>query len=267
MSCPTAKSWFVPHEIWDLSQEDYVFCNQHVLITERLMNDMMEHVSCEECNKCSGKELQTYFDYLQHGPRWLLDGYRGGEVIYMDSNEKDASHKQHLIEMRAKEKPLKAEDMSRTPRGTLREYLGALKFPIDPNVDSDDAEDAADEVCWREMSDIYEYGYLGPHTIDFVITQKTPVEKKNMLTWLSGQNGFKYIRPSMLFIGAIWNVLLTPGQPTSGLACAYDFMKDLIIVKTITYETGKHHLQLRGPPTTAKMAFIFAQRQKTSLRR
>lgn len=242
MSCPTAKSWFVPHEIWDLSQEDYVFCNQHVLITERLMTDMMEHASCEECNKCPGKKLQTYFDYLEHGPRWLLDGYRGGEVIYMDSNEKNASHRQHLIEMRVKEKPLEAEDMSRTPRGTLREYLGALKFPIDPNVDLDDAEDTADEVRRREVSDIYEYGYLGPHTIDCVITQKTPVEKKNMLTWLGGQNGFKYIRPSMLFMGAIWNVLLTPGQPTSGLACAYDFMKDLIIVKTITYETGKHPL-------------------------
>lgn len=269
MSCPTAKSWFVPHEIWDLSQEDYVFCNQHVLITKHLMTDMMEHVSCEECNKCCGKKLQTYFDYLEHGPRWLFDAYRGGEIIYMDSNEKDISHRQHLIEMRAKEKPLEAEDMSRTPRETLRKYLGGIKLSInsdaDSDADSDEAEDGADEVRWGEMSAILDYGYLGPHTIDCVITQKTPVEKQNMLTWFSGQNGLKYIRPSMLFIGAIWNVLLTPGQPTSGLACAYDFMKDLIIVKTITYESGKHPLATPWLTTESEDGFHFCTAPKDTL--
>ncbi|MCJ1243657.1 hypothetical protein MMC30_000854 [Trapelia coarctata] len=257
MSCPTAKSWFVPDEVYDLTQEDYVFCNQDARVTGRAITDMMEHVNCEECKECLGKEIKTYFDYLQHGPRWLFDKDRGGKIIYMDSNEKDKTHRQHLFEMRAKEKRLEAGDILRTAHGTLSKYLGNIKLSKD--------EMAAGSVRSGEMADLSEYMYLGPHTIDCVITQKTPEEKKIILTYMSGQAGLNYIRPTILFIGAIWNVLLTPGQPTPGLAFAYDFLKDVIIVKTITYESGKHPLATPWPTKKNEDGFYLCTRPKDIL--
>ena len=258
MSCPTAKSWFAPDEVYNLTWEDYVFCNQDVIAIKRLTTDMMEHMNCEECNNCDCKALKTYFDYLQYGTRWLFDSNGGGLIIYMDSNENDANHKQHLIEMRAKETPEETTDMSRMARHTLREYLRMLKLPTDSDTDSY----AGDDVRWSEICNLSEYGYLGPHIIDCVVTQKRPEEKQNMLTWMSGQTGLKYIRPTMLFIGVLWNALSTSSQPTPGLTCAYDLMKNLIIVKTITYESGKHPLATLWPTEKSEDGFYLGATPK-----
>jgi hypothetical protein len=240
MSCPTAESWSVPDEVYDLTKEDYVFCNQDALAVERSIADMMEHANCEECKECGDPKLKTYFHYLQYGPHWFVDHYRGGLVLYMDANEKDASHKQYLMEMMAKENLSEAVEISQIPRQTLREYLDTqMNHPFGPS----------------EMFPMYQHGYLGPATIDCIITQKTTEAKKDMLTWVSDQNGLKYVRPTMVFIGAVWDVLSTPGPPTPGLAFAYDFINDVIIVKTITYESGKHPLATPWPTTKGEDGF------------
>jgi len=248
MSCATAESWSVPDEVYDLTKEDHVFCNQNALEVERFIADMMEHANCEECEECCDLKLKTYFDYLQYGPHWFLDGNRGGPVIYMDANEKDAGHIQHLMDMRAKENRSEAVDMSQTPRKMLMEYLSTkMSHLCEP-------EKIGDMFSW-EMYRMSQHGYLGPAAIDCIITQKTPEAKTDMLTWVSAQNVFKYVRPTMVFIGAVWDVLSTPGQPTPGLALAYDFMKDVIIVKTITYESGKHPLATPWPTTKGEDGF------------
>lgn len=259
MSCPTAESWFVPDRVYDLNMEDYVFCNQDVLQVKIWISDMMEHLNCEECND---PKLETYFDYLRYGPRWSCDKYGGGELIYTDADEKDTSHRQHTIQLRAKENPL--EQAEKEPSILLKELVELLKEKDNVSGPSYPPQ-ALEDIFRDEIADIYRTGYLRYDYINFIISHKTTEAKKDLLAFMSGQAGSAYIRPTMVFIGAMWDILSTPGQPTPGLAIAYDFLQDVIIVKEITYESGKHPLATPWPTKDGEPGFYLCKAPKTIL--
>ncbi|MCJ1243656.1 hypothetical protein MMC30_000853 [Trapelia coarctata] len=244
MSCLAKETWLAPDDEYSVSNEDYVFCCQReTTIKQYISSKSQEHGLSE-------------LDYAERGPRWLwggklLDGAHvgAGVLTFADVHVEDAFDVQRIREAQAKLKPLRElpTDVKEAEQRLIEHYRARESMKTDNRQTSHDATQHSSTI--KPLTDsellrnvIRHGGYLSWDIIDLVIRQESPKVKEAMLTVLSGQSYMQNPRPVMLFLGGIRDILSSQQKSNIGVVCAYDFMKDAIIIKAYDGGSLEHPL-------------------------
>ncbi|MCJ1418299.1 hypothetical protein MMC32_004646 [Xylographa parallela] len=230
MSCPTAQRWFVSNDEFDTANEDYVFCNAQaeVIKEEAAYFDDI----CWDCPDVP----KNFFEEAK--VRWLnfFPSFDfGGRLMFADAHLQDPKDWQNILQARSKKSPLEKlpEDIMKAKEAlckTLQPYVVPLESDGGPSKDEF-------EII---LGTRYRYGAIDSDAVRYLIKKRGTPEQEATLMFLSGQGRMPEKRPVLLFIGAIVDTWTSTAQRKAGVAYAYDFKKDTVIIKSFTYSKGQH---------------------------
>ncbi|MCJ1293258.1 hypothetical protein MMC34_004812 [Xylographa carneopallida] len=86
----------------------------------------------------------------------------------------------------------------------------------------------------------YRHGAIDREVVGYLIEKRGTPDQEAALMFLSGQGRMPEKRPVLLFIGAIVDTWTSTAERKAGVACAYDFKKDAVIIKSFAYSKGQH---------------------------
>lgn len=251
MPCLPNETWLAPDDEYSVSSGDSVFCCQRKTIIQRyISSQLQQHGLFEVCKDCRTTQLRTYLDYAERGTRWLWGGkliegphVGAGVLVFADVNGDNAFHMQRIRDIQENSKPLQElpADVKRAEKMLIEHYraretmkAGNRRTGHDGAQQSPPIKPLTDSEVLRNI--LRHGGYISWDIVDLVVRLQNLGGKKAMLTVLSGQSYVQYPRPVMLFIGGVRDMLSTPQKSNTGVVCAYDFIKDAVIMKT--YDGG-----------------------------
>ncbi|MCJ1394145.1 hypothetical protein MMC18_007023 [Xylographa bjoerkii] len=230
MSCPTAQRWFVPDDEFDTANEDYVFCNARAEVIENEVAYFHEI-----CWDCPDVPKNFYAEAYLRARNFLPSFEFGGRLMFADAHLQDPKDWQSVLIARSKTPHLKElpEDMMKA-KELLCETLQPLVVPLESDGGPSKEEFAA------ILGGRYRYGAIDRDAVCYLIEKRGAPEQATTLAFLSGQGRMHEKRPVILFLGAIVDTWKSTDQRRAGVACAYDFQKDAVIIKSLIYSKGQH---------------------------
>ena len=235
MSCSTAKRWFSSdHEYFTLT-EDYALVRRSATSVEAQLASVNSGVEAH----ADTPPTRNYDDFDFNRPQYFSAGLHpsAGILIYADVNAKDPNHKKQIYEVEAKiprleERPSKLDSAAKALAQTLRKNrYPCLHGPRD------------ERILERTQSDIQnEEGFVSEDVIHSIIELEDKALVRDALTILSCQGSRKNPRPVMLLIDIVHDPTSTADGPRKGLAIAYSFTEDKIIIKSFNCTPAEHPL-------------------------
>ena len=235
MSCSTAKRWFSSnHEYFTLT-EDYALVRRSAALVEAQL------ASVDYCveTRADALAFETYDDFDFNRPQYFSTGLHlsAGLLIYADVNAKDPNHKKQLYEVEAKIPRLEERPSKLT--AATKALVQALRKTRNPRFHVVDD----DHIVGRIQSDIQEgEGFVRDDVIRSIIELQDKSLAMDVLTVLSCQGCCKNPRPVMLLIDMVHDPTSTAERPRKGLAIAYSFAEDKIIIKSFDCTRAEHPL-------------------------
>ena len=160
-------------------------------------------------------------------------------LIFADFGREDSDHKHRILDAQTKSKPRKElpAEIKEAEKPLIEHYRARETMKAENNRTSHDINQQSSLISNLTDSEILSKvarhgGYISWDIVDIFIRQESAEVKKAMLTVLSGQSHLENPRPVMLFFGGLLDTLSIPQKPKTGIVCAYDFVKDMIIIKT-----------------------------------
>ncbi|MCJ1439273.1 hypothetical protein MMC27_008665 [Xylographa pallens] len=230
MSCPTAQRWFVSNDEFETANEDYVFCNARaeVIKEEAAYFDDL-YWDCSDVPKNFYEEAKLR--WLNFFPSFDF----GGRLMFADAHLQDPKDWHGILQARSKKPFLEElpEDIMKA-KDALCETLRPHVVP--PESDGGPSKDEFETILEAR----YRYGAIDSDAVRYLIKKRGTPEQEATLMFLSGQGRMPEKRPVLLFIGAIVDTWTSTAQRKAGVAYAYDFQKDTVIIKSFTYSKGQH---------------------------
>lgn len=177
-------------------------------------------------------QYHNFYEYMRYGPRWFLEATCGNAIlIYADVNRANPEHKVAVYNLEAQKPWLEKEekDTEEATKGLIKFARGTFFHQV---VDVDQWTD--DELKAETMSYIREM--FSEKVVDYIISLNGSKAKAETLRILSGQKLYRKTRPVMILIKMLGNM------DAGGWAIGYDFVKDLITVKSFDTKEGQHPL-------------------------
>ena len=235
MSCSTATRWFAPNHEYFALTEDYALVRRSAALVEAQLAWVDSYVE----GPADARLFETYDDFDFNRPQYFSAGLypSAGLLIYADVNAKDPNHKKQLYEVEAKIPRLIEQPSKLT--AAAKALVQALRKTRNPrfHVLSDD------HILGRIQRDIQEgEGFVSDDVIRSIIQLEDTILARDVLTVLSCQGCCKNPRPVMLLIDIVHDPTSTPERPRKGLAIAYSFTEDKIIIKSFNCTRAEHPL-------------------------
>ncbi|MCJ1318700.1 hypothetical protein MMC15_004030 [Xylographa vitiligo] len=230
MSCPTAQRWFVSEDEFDTANEDYVFCNARA----EVIKDDAAYFD-ETCWDCPEVPKNFYAEAKLRWNNFFPSFHFGGRLMFADAHLQDPKDWQSILQERSK-KPFheKAPEDMKKAKDALCQTLRPLVVPSES--EGGPSKDGFEAILGKR----YRYGAIDSDAVSYLIKKRGTPEQEATLMFLSGQSRIPEKRPVLLFIGAIVDTWTSTAQRTAGVAYAYDFQKDTVIIKSFTYSKGQH---------------------------
>ncbi|MCJ1399904.1 hypothetical protein MMC11_003107 [Xylographa trunciseda] len=230
MSCPTAQRWFVSNDEFNIANEDYVFCNARA----EVIKDEAAYFD-DICWDCPDVPKNFFSEAKLMATNFFPSFEFGGRLMYADAHLQDPKDWQDVLGTRSKTPQLKElpEDITKAQE-MLCETLRPLFMPAQSDGGPSREEFAAIVECR------YRHGAIDSTAVSYLVAKKGTSEQETALTYLSGQGRMHEKRPVLLFLGAIINTRTSTDERKAGIAYAYDFQKDAVIIKSFTYSKGQH---------------------------
>ncbi|KAL8746005.1 MAG: hypothetical protein Q9190_001931 [Brigantiaea leucoxantha] len=242
MSCETAKRWFVPDAEYDAMTEDYALVNKPAVSIQRTIKN---------CNNGEYFALdlppqpdppETFADLLNRNLSHPCYPFASDmNLVYMDVDEADPSHKQSILNRIVEEPDL--EEESETTKAMRKNVVSQLAAKYSEKYAEGEEDQLELEEYHEELLEDTR-GYVAGAICKLLVATKDANEKTEILNMISGQTKRKTKRPVMALVAMIENGKKEPGR-TEGWRIGYDFVLEQIHVKPFTSANGDHPLSLR----------------------
>ncbi|MCJ1287789.1 hypothetical protein MMC26_007141 [Xylographa opegraphella] len=231
MSCATAQRWFVSDHEFKAANEDIVFCND----SEELI-----------------KHEIAWYDAIFLGGSYTPDSYHQeaiekpnglfynpdfeGRLMYGDAHLHDSEEWRNILRERSKEPHLKIlpENMPKLKKEFFEAFTQRLLLPAGSN------KYLSTEEYKRIVNAALGSGGIDKDACDYLIKTSGTSDQEVILAFLSGQEDLPEKRPVLLFLGATVDTQKSTAQRKVGLAYAYGFRSQALIMKTFAYSKGEH---------------------------
>lgn len=241
----TADRWFVPDHEYFKSIRDYAVIGWSATDVRDcldLKDKSRLHFTDEDATFMTEYDPPDVWD-LQVIERLYNFGHPG-RLLYADVDDKDPAHKAKVYGEIAKEIPIEEKNEKTTE--VMKQLVKKLA-PIwykQKDVPEDQKESAQEEnerKALNRLEGLIEKELVTPRIASCILTAKTVEEKKEILNLFSGQTSHRTKRPVLSLISMI-DRKTTEMDKTVGWVTAYDFIKDLLLIKPFVSKAGKHPL-------------------------
>lgn len=237
----TADRWFVPDKTYYLSTNDYALVRRSTASVHEdlLETDMMRtrFIDAEATfmDEYDGLRFEPCYEFALHG-----------RLVYADVDDEDPAHKEKVYGEWAKETPIE-EDSEKTTevKKELIKACGDVWFPKDNDPENDEedmSQEERDRWTQRDLKMLTRQGIIEPPIYSLLLTAKTVQDKEEILNIMSGQTKHPIKRPVLALVDMIDSKQNTEVGQTEGWAIAYDFIKELLVIKPFVSKKGKHPL-------------------------
>ncbi|MCJ1399903.1 hypothetical protein MMC11_003106 [Xylographa trunciseda] len=227
----TAAKWFVPHDEYNFSTQDYVFCKAPATLVQNIMErfDDTEFPVPHETQDAFSQALAMRIPFFQP-----CDS--AGNLIFADAHEEDETHWQQVVEDRVKE-PLLDEPTERV-RKTKQDFIEHVRECSETKAEGEGGP--SDEALFLMVAYRARNGALDPELVGYLLEKRKSDYQKSLLIWISGQERIPKPRPVMLLIDALVDPRMSTPQRKTGIAMGYDFATDRLIIKSFSFNAGQH---------------------------
>ena len=237
MTSSTATRWFKPDFEYDALTEDYAIVGQSA-------SNVNAELARFDLVSPEAWRPKTFYDYAVEGYRWFTDYITDeGLFIYSDVDGKDPNHEQTIRDVMVKGPRLeKLEEHTEDAARLL------LDFFVEPDkINDPDLKSKADNMLKTpptiaSVTDLVDHLTGRSALMDFVIKLKDSRAKVETLRIVSRQADREHPRPVMLLIGLLNDMKSRNKTPKRGWAIAYDFVENVIRIKSFETKEGEHPL-------------------------
>lgn len=237
----TADRWFVPNKLYYLLTNDYALVRRS---TASVHEDLLETDMVRTRIIDEEATFMDEYDRLRFEPCYEFALH--GRLVYADVDDEDPAHKEKVYEQWAKETPLE-EDSEKTAeiKKELIKTCGEAWFPKNEDPENDEesmSQEERERWTQRDLKILARQGLLEPPICSLLLTAKTVQDKEEILNIMSGQTRHPIKRPVFALVDMIDSHQSTEVGQTEGWVIAYDFIKELLVIKPFVSKKGKHPL-------------------------
>lgn len=240
--------WFVPDHEYYNSIRDYAVAGysareirEHLSENDGAIYDVSDDspTFITEYNRRSGPSSDGKKRRYEFGVH--------GRLVYADVDDKDPAHKEKVYGEMAKEAPIEESEKTTEMMKQLVTMLTSLwwsRFFEDdfPEEETKLSREELDHWTLVDLKDLIRQGLLNEPIFSRILTAKTVEEKVEILNIMSGQTSRPTKRPVLSLITIIDSKSNIEVGETEGWVTAYDFIKDLLVIKPFLSKEGKHPL-------------------------
>ena len=227
MSCPTAERWFVPDEDYYFLSEDYALVNR----SSNWIQVFLDRI--DKVKEVRVSSYDNFYQYMRYSPRWFLETTNGkGILIYADVDQARPEHKAMVYDLNAQKPWLEeAEKHTEEASKSLIEFAKSTLLHSALDLEILTEEDVKAEMLYS----IQKMGFPD-ELVDYLIKLEDTRIKAETLRILSGQKRYRKPRPVMILVKMLDN------GDAGGWVIGYDFVQNLIIIKSFDSKHGQHPL-------------------------
>ncbi|MCJ1265529.1 hypothetical protein MMC22_005409 [Lobaria immixta] len=176
---------------------------------------------------------------------WLYSFGPQGQLSCPDVEEKDAAHQKKVYSKISEEIPV--EEKSEETSEIMKQLLKKLAPPIyykQGDVPEDEKNLAQEKrerytVTLMDLKELVREKSLTTSIISCILTAKIVEEKEEILNLFSGQTSYPTKQPVRLLISLVDSNQTNEVGEAQGWITAYDFIKDLLLIKRFVMKEGQ----------------------------
>lgn len=237
----TADRWFVSDKQYHLSTNDYALVRRS---TASVHEDLLETDMIRTRIIDTEATFRDEYDQLKFEPCYEFALH--GRLVYADVDDQDPAHKEKVFDQGVKETPIE-EDSEKTAeiKKELIKVCGEAWYSKDDDSENDEesmSQEEREQWTQRDLKMLIRQGLIEPPICSLLLTAKTVEDKEEILSIVSGQSKRPIKRPVLVLVDMIDSKQNAEVGQTEGWVIAYDFVKELLVIKPFISKKGKHPL-------------------------
>ena len=237
----TADRWFVSDRQYHLSTNDYALVRRS---TASVHEDLLETDMIRTRVIDTEATFRDEYDQIKFEPCYEFALH--GRLVYADVDDEDPAHKEKVFDQGVKETPIE-EDSEKTAdtKKELIKVCGEAWYSKDDDSENDEesmSQEERERWTQRDLKMLIRQGLIEPPICSLLLTAKTVEDKEEILSIVSGQSKRPIKRPVLVLVDMIDSKQNAEVGQTEGWVIAYDFVKELLVIKPFISKKGKHPL-------------------------